>query len=40
MHGGFTKKKSINGGESDNCPMKKGKGFGYYVGYIVGWLLD
>lgn len=27
----------VNGG---NCPMKKGKGFGYYVGYFVGLLFD
>lgn len=30
---------SINGG-TDNCPMKAGKGPGYYIGYVIGWLFD
>lgn len=29
----------IDGG-NDNCPMKKEKSLGYYVGYAIGWLVE
>lgn len=27
-------------GGNDNCPMLKGQPFGYYVGYLTGWLVE